>query len=74
MIISEKIQQNIQKLPASLQVEVLNYVEYLLAKTEKENSRREIREWSGYSLSSAMREMEGEEIPLYSEADIKVKF
>jgi hypothetical protein len=35
MVIAERIQQYVQRLPASLQVEVLDFVEYLLAKAER---------------------------------------
>jgi hypothetical protein len=70
MSITEAIRQHVQRLPASLQAEVLDFVEYLLAKTE----RREAREWSDLSLAFAMRGMEGEEIPTYTAADLKVVF
>ena len=70
MSITETIRQHVQRLPASLQAEVLDFVEYLLAKTE----RREAREWSDLSLALAMRGMEDEEIAMYTTADLKVVF
>ncbi len=70
MTITEKIQQYIQRLPGPFQAEVLDFVEYLLAKTE----RREEREWSDLSLASAMRGMEGEDTLAYTTADLKVVF
>jgi hypothetical protein len=36
MILSERIQQYVQRLPASFQAEVLDFVEYLAAKAERE--------------------------------------
>lgn len=70
MAISEKIQQHVQKLPASFQAEVLDFVEYLLAKARD----WEERDWSDLSLTFAMRDMEDEATPLYTTADLKVVF
>lgn len=58
-----------QKLPYSLQEELLDFVQYLLMKAEK----KEKEEWFSLSLSSAMRDME-DEPTLYGLADIKVMF
>ncbi len=74
MIISERIQQYVQRLPASFQAEVLDFVEYLLAKAEREIRRREERAWSDLSLRSAMRGMEDEYTPTYTASDLKVMF
>ncbi len=68
MVISEKIQDYIQKLPPSFQEEVLDYLEFLLAKVERED-----KEWSRLSLASALRGME-DEPELYTLADLKVKY
>jgi len=68
MILSEKIQEYIQKLPPSFQEELFNYLEFLLAKAEREN-----KEWSRLSLASAMRGME-DEPEIYTVADLKVKY
>lgn len=70
MAIVERIQQHLQKLPTSFQAEVLDFVEYLLAKAE----RREDEDWSGLSLALAMRGMEGENTPVYTPSDLKVVF
>jgi len=74
MVIAEQIQQYVQKLPVSFQAEVLDFVEYLLAKAEREALRHEERAWSDLSLVSAMRGMEDEEAPIYTPADLKVVF
>jgi len=74
MALSERIQEHVEKLPASLQAEVLNFVEYLLAKVEREAIRQERELWSSLSLASAMRGMEEEDVPAYTTADLKVLF
>jgi hypothetical protein len=69
MALDEKIYEYVQKLPWSLQEELLNFIQYLLVKAEQQ----EKQEWGWLSLSSAMRDME-DEPELYSMADIKVMF
>lgn len=48
--------------------EVLDYLEFLLVKAERED-----KEWSRFSLTSAMRSM-NDEPELYTLADLKVKY
>lgn len=74
MVITERIQQCVQRLPASFQVEVLDFVEYLLAKAEREAVRQEEKDWSDLSLSFAMCGMEDEDTPMYTTDDLKVVF
>jgi hypothetical protein len=74
MVVVEKIQQYVEKLPATFQAEVLDFVEYLLAKAEREAVRQEERAWSDLSLSCAMRGMEDEGMPTYMMSDLKVEF
>jgi len=74
MALSERIQEHVERLPASFQAEVLDFVEYLLAKAEREAVSQERRLWSNLSLSSAMRGMEEEDVPTYTIADLKVVF
>ncbi|MBI3763447.1 MAG: DUF2281 domain-containing protein [Chloroflexi bacterium] len=74
MIVTEKIQQYVQRLPTSFQTEVLVFVEYLLAKAESDTLRREQRDWSGLSLALAMHGMEDEATPTYTTSDLKVVF
>jgi hypothetical protein len=68
MALDEKVYQYVQKLPWSLQEELLNFIQYLLVKAEQQ----EKQEWGLLSLSSAMRDME-DEPALYSMADIIVE-
>ncbi|MBI4484117.1 MAG: DUF2281 domain-containing protein [Acidobacteria bacterium] len=74
MLVEERIQQYIQKLPAPLQAEVLDFIEYLLSKLERETAKREALDWLGLSLQMAMRGMEDEDTPAYTTADLKVVF
>ncbi|HKZ77074.1 MAG TPA: DUF2281 domain-containing protein [Anaerolineae bacterium] len=74
MAIVEKIQQYVQRLPASFQVEVLDFVEYLLTKAERKTLREEERAWFDLSLALAMRGMEDEATPIYTTSDLKVVF
>jgi hypothetical protein len=66
MSLDDKIMKEIQDLPESKKAEVLDFVEYLKTKTED-------RDWSIFSLSSAMRDME-DESPPYSLDDLKESF
>ena len=69
MSLADKIINNVKALPVSKQIEVLDFIEYLRAKTD----RQENTGWSDFSLSSAMRGMENEESP-YSLNDLKESF
>jgi hypothetical protein len=65
MQIAEEIRQQVQRLPTNLQVVVLDFIEYLLAKTE----RQEERDRSDLSLISATRGVEEKEAPPNAPAD-----
>lgn len=69
MIMNQKIQLYIEKLPPSYQEEVVDFLEFLLAKA----ARQEDLEWSRFSLASAMRGMEDEPSD-YSVADLKTVY
>lgn len=70
MAIDEQIQQHVQKLPVSVQAEVLDFVEYLVAKVRS----GEDRDWSDLSLTFALHGMEDEATPRYTAADLTVVF
>lgn len=74
MIVTERIHQYVQKLPEPLQAEVLDFVEYLLLKVERETVQQDELNWSNLSLSLAMRGMENEDTPIYTTADMKEVF
>jgi hypothetical protein len=74
MNLSDRIQKHVQSLPASFQSEVLDFVQYLVSKAEREAARLEDKDFSSLSLSFAMHGMEDEETPLYAPSDLKVVF
>lgn len=74
MQVAEKIHRDVNRLPETFQAEVLDFVEYLLAKSERELAREEELEWSGFSLAAAMRGMEDEDTPDYTTRELKVVF
>ncbi len=74
MLVTKKIHENVQKLPVSFQAEVLDFVEYLLIKSEREVAQQSELDWSSFSLASAMRGMEDEDTPTYTIDDLKVVF
>lgn len=66
MSLEEKIIQHIHELPESKKAEVLDFVEYISGKSDE-------RDWTDFSLSSAMRGMDSE-ISSYSLEDLKESF
>jgi len=69
MSLADRIVKHIQASPQSKQVEVLDFVEYLRSKVEKQ----ETKNWADLSLSSSMRGMEDEQTP-YSLNDLEESF
>ena len=75
MTVTESIQQYAQRLPTSLQLEVLDFVKYLLFKKEQEIVEEpDELVWSSLSLELAMRGMEDENTPLYTREDLQEVF
>jgi hypothetical protein len=74
MAIAEKISRYVDELPEHLQEEALDFIEYLLMKAKSKSAQQEDESWSFLSLTSAMRGMEDEDSPSYTNADIKVVF
>ena len=74
MLAVERIQQFVQRLPLSLQAEVLDFVEFLLMRVERESEEGDEAQWSNLSLAFALRGMEHEDTPAYTTADLKVVF
>lgn len=70
MTIDKEIYRTIQELPTSLQGEVLDFIQYLLAKAEREESEV----WANFSLSQALRGTEEDTVPTYELSDLKVIF
>ncbi|MCD6185647.1 MAG: DUF2281 domain-containing protein [Deltaproteobacteria bacterium] len=69
MNLANKIIKNVKELPELKQIEVLDFIEKLRLKTERQDNI----EWSTLSLSSAMRGMENEQSH-YSLNDLKESF
>jgi len=72
MEVSEKIQKYAQKLPEHLQMEALDFIEYLMNKWKQEAD--EDADWTNLSLQMMMRGMEDEPAPEYTKKDLKVSF
>jgi len=73
MIVTEQINDRLQKLPPSLQREVLDFVEFLSQRVAQGEAIKEDREWAQFSLAQAMTGLEDEESE-YTEADVKEKW
>jgi hypothetical protein len=69
MAIADLIQDKVNWLSEPTQLEVLDFVDYLLYK-----SRQEDVLWSKLSLSSAIRGLEDEEWPDYDAQDLKERW
>lgn len=74
MGVSERIYEEVKKLPEPLQTEVLDFVQYLASKVEQEGASEEELASADLSLSLAMRGMENEKAPDYSVEDLKETF
>jgi len=74
MVVAERIRVHVQKLPELLQAEVLDFVEFLLLKVERESTEQDEIGWTNFSLTMAMRGMEDEDTPTYTTADLRVVF
>ena len=69
MSLAEKIMEKVKLLPEDKQSEILDFIDFLSKKTNEE----ERKEWSQFSLETAMRGLETEET-LYTVEDIKEKY
>lgn len=74
MAVTEQINYKLQKLPTLYQQEVLHFVEFLSQKAMRGETETEEKVWSDFSLIQAMRGLEDDDTPEYTEADLKVKW
>ena len=75
MAVAEKIYEHLQKLPESVQAEVLDFVAYLEAKAvDRQSADRELSSQSEVAIALAMRGLEDEASPEYSLDDLKEVF
>ncbi len=70
----ELITTKVQQLPEAFQREVLDFVEFLRTRAEEEDARTEELEWSRFSMEQAIRGMEDDEFPEYTEDDLKERW
>ena len=61
MLLIEKLESDLQKLPIDLQQEVMDFIEFLLAKVEWNAARQEEVEWSRAGLAYMMQRLDEEE-------------
>jgi hypothetical protein len=74
MRVSERIYEEVKKLPEPLQAEVLDFVQNLASAMERKGTPKNEFTSESLSLSLAMRGMEDEEIPGYSTNDLRETF
>lgn len=74
MMVVERIFDSVQKLPEPFQMEVLDFIEYLLMKAQRDAAEGDEYTWASMSLDLAMRGMEDEDMPKYTMADLKEEF
>lgn len=65
----DRIYEETSALPETVQREVLDFVEYLAHKIQKENA-----DWSELSVAAALRGLEDEVWPVYRNEDMKEKW
>ena len=73
-VVTEQINSKLQRLPTLYQQEVLHFVEFLSQKAMRGETETEEKVWSDFSLTQAMRGLEDDDTPEYTEADLKVKW
>ncbi|MFQ5631119.1 MAG: DUF2281 domain-containing protein [bacterium] len=70
----EKINSQIEQLPEPFQKEVLNFVEFMLLKSQAEIDPEDDLQWSRFSISQAMHGIEDKDIFVYNESDLKERW
>lgn len=70
----DKITDRIRKLPERSREEVLDFVEFLLAKSGKIEEGMNTDSWNKFSLDQAMHGFENDGMPDYYESDLKEKY
>ncbi len=70
MSVKEIISQKIDNLSENKQIEVLDFIDFLL----KKNLEEENEEWNQFSLRQAMKGLENDELSEYTEADLIEKW
>lgn len=68
MSLTQRIVKKLEKLPESIQSEVLDFIDFMDSRKGADS------DWKDLSISSAMRGMEDESSPEYTTRDLKEKF
>ena len=68
MSLAQRIVKRLEKLPESIQSEVLDFIDFIDSRKGADSA------WKDLSISSAMRGMEDELSPEYTTGDLKEKF
>lgn len=71
MIVAEQISDKVHKLPVASQKKVLHFVEFLL---DKNGGHTEEEVWSEFSFAQAMRGLEADDMPEYTDDDLKERW
>jgi hypothetical protein len=74
MVVTEQINSKLQKLPTLYQQEVLHFIEFLSQKAMRDEAETEEKLWTDFSLTQAIRGLEDDDTPEYTEADLKEKW
>jgi len=74
MNVTEQITHEVKTLSLEAQQEVLDFVAFLRTRLETRQSRKDDIQWSEFSIGNALRGMEQEAVPEYSEADLKERW
>ena len=64
----ELLAHKVESLPGALQLEVIDFVDFLLTRDEKQ-SRNEDKQWSTFSMQNAVRGFEDDPVT-YSKSDV----
>lgn len=67
MSIPELIQEKVSNLPKSLQLEILDFIEFVSSRSVDSTVINEDNEWKNYSLQNALRDMMDEDTTIYEQ-------
>ncbi|MCX7044930.1 MAG: hypothetical protein NTX50_05500 [Candidatus Sumerlaeota bacterium] len=73
MSTADLIFMTVKQLPQDRQAEVLDFAEFIHGRAASADNNDDAS-WKAFSLSSAMRGMENDDMPEYSEKDIKESY
>ena len=74
MSIKQIIQDKIDILSEEKQTEVLTFLDSLIEIQHKYDYQKENNEWSDFSIGQAMQGLEDDNLPEYTEQDLKEKW